>query len=212
MAKVKITLDTRSTSQDKDGKYPLVLRISHKSKTRDIPFDIHLARENFIEIEDEDGKKKTAYFEIKGVTNAVRKTKRVQKTYSDVDLWMDDNKGEIKLWDIAKLKDTIERKFFKKQNELSLLSHGGQYIKRLWLEGRYPTASSYHDALKAFVKYQINLTGGNDKVIVKSLFTENAKQIIENKKHQGGLTVNEEYQKYDNLTPAQENLMRVTIF
>jgi len=27
MAKIKITLDTRSSSQGKDGKYPLVLRI-----------------------------------------------------------------------------------------------------------------------------------------------------------------------------------------
>ena len=65
MATVKVTLDTRKNCQDKDGKFPLVLRIGHKRKTRDISFDIHLLDTQF----------NSDTGEIKGIVNAVRKTK-----------------------------------------------------------------------------------------------------------------------------------------
>ena len=116
MAKVKVTLDTRSSSKDKDNKYPLVLRISHKSKTRDIGFDIHVLEDQFDE----------ATCSLSGIQNSVRNSKRVQKMYADIDLWLDENKGEVKLWPISLLKDNIEKKFFKKQSQLSLLQHVGK--------------------------------------------------------------------------------------
>lgn len=188
MAKVKIALDTRSGSQNKDGKFPLVLRISHKRKTRDIGFDIHIAKENFIELDLEEGQKRAAYFKITGVPNSVRKTKRVQKTHSDVDLWIDENKGEIDLWPISLLKENIGKKFFNKQSQLSLLEHGAKMACRFHAEERYSTASSYEDALKVFVKYKKNLANKSDKEQIKSLFDKSKKELF---------TVKSEYQQYD---------------
>ena len=147
MAKVKITLDTRSTSQDKEGKYPLVLRIGHKSKTRDIKLGIHLLEEQF----NPDNR------EIKGIQNSVRHSKRIQKVYGEIDLWLDENKAEIKLWPVTKLKDEIERRFFKKQSELNLLEHSAKMFYRFHSEEQYSTASSYEDALKILVKYRMKL-------------------------------------------------------
>ena len=161
MAKVKVTLDSRQNCRDKDGKYPLVLRISHKSRTRDIGFDIHLYPELF----------NPDKIEFKGIHNAVRNTKRVQKVYADIDLWLDENKAEIKLWDISKLKDKIERKFFKKQSELMLFEHAADLFTRFRLKGKYSTIASYEDALKVFVKFNLKRQGKNDRVIIKSLFS-----------------------------------------
>lgn len=178
MAKVKITLDSRSSSCDKDGKYPLVLRISHKSKTRDVGFDIHLLPDQFDE----------AAIQIRGIQNSVRHSKRVQKIYGDIDLWVDENKAEIKLWDIAKLKDEIERRFFKKQSELNLLEHSAKVLYRFCADGKYSTAASYEDALKTLVKYRMKLAKKDDYQIIKTLFDQNGKDVF---------TVKGEYQKYD---------------
>ncbi len=188
MAKVKIALDTRKTSQDKDGKFPLVLRISHQSKTRDIGFDIHIAQENFIELDTGEAQKKSAHFQIKGVANSVRKTKHVHKIYSDVDLWLDVNKGEIKLWPIGLLKENIEKKFFNKQSQLSLLEHGAKMLCRFHSEKRYSTASSYEDALKIVVKYKKKLARKDDKAQIKDLFDKSKKDIF---------TLKEEFKPYD---------------
>ena len=188
MAKVKIALDTRAGMQSKDGKFPLVLRISHQRKTRDIPFDIHIAIENFIELEVDEGVKKHAHFTITGVANSVRKTKRVQKTYSDVDLWLDENRGEVKLWPISQLKETIQKKFFNKQSQLSLLEHGAKYLYRFYVQEQYSTASSYEDALKIVVKYRKKLSGKDDKQSIPDLFDKTKKDLF---------TVIEEFKPYD---------------
>lgn len=37
MAKIKVAFDRRANSKTKDNKFPLVLRLGHTSKTRDIP-------------------------------------------------------------------------------------------------------------------------------------------------------------------------------
>ena len=168
MAKIKLTLDTRSNSQTTDGKYPLVLRISHKSKTRDIGFDIHVFQEQIV----------LDPLKISGITNAVRHTKRIDKTYKEIDLWLDENKAEIKLWTIAQLKDTIERKFFNKQPELSLLDHAAKQLYRLTVEKRFSTASSYEDAVKVVVKFQMKKAGKNDQQRIKTLFNKNAQDCF----------------------------------
>lgn len=178
MAKIKITLDTRSNSQDKDGKYPLVLRIGHKSKTRDINFNIHLKKGRFDE----------STREIKGIQNAVRHSKRIQKIFSDIDLWIHDNKAIVKLWQISQLKDEIEKRFFNKQSELDLLEHSAKVLYRFTTEGKYSTASSYEDALKLLVKYRMKLARKDDFVMIKSLFNKDLKV---------GFTVKDEYVQYD---------------
>ncbi len=177
MATVKVTLDTRKNCQDKDGKFPLVLRIGHKRKTRDISFDIHLLSK---QLNSDTG-------EIKGIVNAVRQTKRTQKIYRDIDFWLDENRSKIKLWTVEKLKDELSRVFFDKQITLSLLSHGAKYLYRLMLEGRFSTAKSYEDALKAFIKYRMKRAGRTAQVIIKTLFG----------KTNDGLNILEDYQKYD---------------
>ena len=139
-------------------------------------------------MEVEKGEKHVSHFQIKGVANSVRKTKRIQKTYSDVDLWLDENRGEIKLWPIGLLKDNIEKKFFKKQSQLSLLEHGAKMLCRFHAEERFSTASSYEDALIVLVKYNKKLSKKDDREQIKDLF---------NKASKGAFTVSKEFTVYD---------------
>ncbi|PIB31329.1 hypothetical protein BFP77_01815 [Maribacter sp. 4U21] len=159
MATIKITFDKRADHKTKDKKFPLVLRLGHARKTRDIPFNLHL-KENQYDF---------ATGKIKGIMNAVRHTKRTRKVYSDVDLWLDEHAGEIKNWEMNRLKSEIEQRFFKKAPSRTILNHGAKYLYRLRMEGRFSTASSYEDALKSFIKYRRHLKGMEDNKI-KTLF------------------------------------------
>ncbi len=159
MATIKITFDKRTDHTTIDNKFPLVLRIGHARKTRDIPFNLHLKEDQY---DFSTGK-------ITGILNAVRHTKRTRKTYSDVDLWLDENEGEIKKWEMNRLKSEIEQRFFKKSQSRTILNHGAKYLYRLRMEGRFSTASSYEDALKSLIKYRRQLKGIEDNKI-KTLF------------------------------------------
>lgn len=167
MATIKITFDKRSGHKTKNKKSPLVLRIGHARKTRDISFNLHL-KENQYDFET--GK-------ITGIMNAVRHTKRTRKTYSDVDLWIDEHEGEIKNWEMSKLKQEIEQRFFKKSPSRTILNHGGKYLYRLRMEGRFSTASSYEDALKSLIKYRRHLKGIADAKI-KTLYEIKEEKMI----------------------------------
>ena len=168
MATIKITLDKRSSNTTKDKKFPLVLRIGHKRKTRDISFNIHI-KENQYDFET--GK-------IEGIPFAVRHTKRTRKIYSDVDLWIDENEGQIKNWEMERLKQEIEQRFFNKQPSRTILNYGAIYLGRLRMEKRFSTASSYEDALKALVKYRLYLKGLDDTILIKSLFEVKDDKLI----------------------------------
>ncbi|MEQ9300452.1 MAG: tyrosine-type recombinase/integrase [Cyclobacteriaceae bacterium] len=185
MATVKVTLDKRENSKNSEGKYPIVLRIGHDRKTRDIPFNIHQHESEFDPIE----------IKLKGIQNRVFHSKRIQKNFSAIDLWIDENKADIKLWPINKLKDQIEKRFFNKQSELTLLGFAAKHLYRLHAEGRYPTASSYEDALKAFVKYKMKLSNKSDKVNISTLFNKNKAEIAAQKLD--SFILLEEYQDYD---------------
>ncbi|MFS4446554.1 tyrosine-type recombinase/integrase [Maribacter sp. 2307UL18-2] len=175
MATIKITFDKRADHKTKDKKFPLVLRVGHARKTRDIPFNLHL-KENQYDFST--GK-------ITGIMNATRHTKRTRKIYSDVDLWMDEHAGEIKNWEIKKLKSEIERIFFKKSPSHSILNHGAVYLNRLRLEERFSTASSYEDALKALIKFRMSLKGEDDRVLIKTLFAvkDGKLKVLDDYKH-----------------------------
>lgn len=160
MATIKITFDKRASNTTKDNKFMLVLRIGHNRKTRDIPFNLHL-KENQYDF---------ATGKIKGILNAVRHTKRTRKTYSDVDLWIDEHEGKIKYWEISRLKSEIEQRFFKKSPSHTILNYGAVYLNRLRMEGRYSTASSYEDALKALIKFRKQLKGQDDMELIKTLY------------------------------------------
>ena len=159
MATIKITFDRRASNTVKGNKFPLVLRIGHNRKTRDIPFNLHL----------KDNQYDFATGKIKGIMNAVRHTKRTRKTYSDVDLWLDEHEGEIKNWEMNRLKSEIEQRFFLKSPSRTILNHGAKYLCRLRMEGRFSTASSYEDALKSLIKYRRHLKGLEDTKI-KTLY------------------------------------------
>lgn len=167
MATIKITFDKRADHTTKDNKFPLVLRIGHARKTRDIPFNLHL-KENQYDF---------ATGKIKGIMNSVRHTKRTRKTYSDVDLWLDEHEGEIKNWEMNRLKTEIEQRFFKKSPSRTILNHGAKYLYRLRLEGRFSTASSYEDALKSLIKYRRHLKGLDDMKI-KTLYETKEDKLI----------------------------------
>ena len=160
MATIKITFDKRSSNTTKDKKYPLVLRVGHQRKTRDISFNLHL-RENQYNFRT--GK-------ITGILNAVRHTKRTRKIFSDIDLWIDEHDGEIRNWEMERLKSEIEQHFFKKAPSRTILNHGGVYLHRLRLENRFSTASSYEDALKSLVKFRKSMKGKDDRALIKTLF------------------------------------------
>ncbi len=166
MATIKITFDKRASNTTKDNNYPLVLRIGHKRKTRDIQFNLHLTENQY----DFNTNK------ILGILNAVRHTKRTRKMFSDVDLWIDENEGRIKNWEMERLKQEIEQKIFKKSPSRTILNYGGVYLYRLRMENRFSTASSYEDALKALIKFRKHLKRQDDIILIKTLY-----QIKENK-------------------------------
>ena len=177
MATVRVKLNKRASHQTTDGRYPLILNIGHKSKAREIPFNLFLHENQF----DEDTKK------ITGIVNSVRQSKWIQKIFSEVDFWLTENQSEIKLWPIDKLKSEVEKKFFNKQTEITLLNHGAKYLERLVAEQRYSTAKSYEDALKVFTKYHIKQARKDDKILINSLF-ENSSE---------GLKVKHAFKIYD---------------
>lgn len=177
MAKVKLILDKRKSNTTKDGKFPLVIRISHQRKSRDIPLNLHVKKSQFNE---RTGK-------ISGIENSGSKNIEVKKLSSDIEYWIDKNSFKIKNWEIARLKDEIERLFLGKQIALKLLNHGATYLSRLRLKKSFSTASSYEDALKSFVKYQKLLRKQDDKESISTLFN------IENNK----LSLKEDFQKLD---------------
>tara|TARA_R110002049_G_scaffold12686_1_gene56487 strand:+ start:262 stop:1578 length:1317 start_codon:yes stop_codon:yes gene_type:complete len=160
MATIKITFDKRASNTTKDNKFMLVLCINHNRKTRYIPFNLHL-KENQYDFRT--GK-------ITGILNSVRHTKRTQKTFSDVDLWIDEHEGEIRRWDMDRLKSEIEQCFFKKSPSRTILNYGGVYLHRLRMEQRFSTASSYEDALKALIKFRKKLKGQDDTMLIKTLY------------------------------------------
>jgi integrase len=86
-----------------------------------------------------------------------------------VDLWIDEHEGEIKNWEMNRLKSEIEQRFFKKSPSRTILNHGAKYLYRLRMEGRFSTASSYEDALKSLIKYRRHLKGLKD-VKIKTLY------------------------------------------
>lgn len=160
MATIKITFDKRTSNTTKDNKYPLVLRIGHKRKTRDIPFNLHLTENQY----------DFSTNKILGILNAVRHTKRTRKMFSDVDLWIDESEGRIKNWEMERLKQEIEQRFFKKSPSRTILNYGGVYLYRLRMENRFSTASSYEDALKALIKFRKHLKGQDDTILIKTLY------------------------------------------
>lgn len=194
MAKLTMLLDQRASSAVIGGKFPLVLRVSHKGKNRYIPLDIALKPDQF----DLETKK------ITGIRNAVRHTNRVTGKYSDIDNWLIDNKATIALWHVDKIKDDIEKRFFNKQSHLSVLGHSADFFTRLMKENRHSTASSYQDGLKAFIRYKMTLAGKPDRVEVnghlktieiKTLFRHNKEDV-----KKGGiewLEILPEYAPYD---------------
>ena len=160
MATIKITFDKRVSNTTKDNKFMLVLRIGHNRKTRDIPFNLHLKENQY---DHTTGK-------ITGILNATRHTKRTRKIYSDVDLWIDEQEGEIKNWEMERLKSEIEQRFFKKSPSRTILNYGGVYLYRLRMEQRFSTASSYEDALKALIKFRKHIKGQDDYALIKTLY------------------------------------------
>jgi hypothetical protein len=118
MAKIKIILNKRKSHKTTFNQYPLILNIGHKSRARELSLNLLLREDQFDE----------AFLKITGINNSVRHTKRINKIYAAIDFWLESNQAEIKLWSIDKLKETIERRFFNKQIDITLLMHGGKYL------------------------------------------------------------------------------------
>lgn len=177
MAKIRITLDKRKNSESSQLTFPVVFRISHKSKTRDIGLGISVKESNF----------KSDPLKITGISNSVRKTKQILKLYSEIDLWLESNKGVVRVWTMNQLKDYIEKNFLKKQSNLTLLTHGAKVLSRLKQQDRFSTASSYEDALKVFVKFQLKKLKKDDLCVIKTLYQS----------HDGELSLKDEFSNCD---------------
>ncbi|MBT1689883.1 tyrosine-type recombinase/integrase [Dawidia soli] len=189
MTTIKITLDKREDHTHVDKRYPVVLRIGHKRKTRDIPFNIAVHEKNFDPVT---GK-------VTGILNAVQNTKRVQRILAETDLWVTENGPKIKFWSVAKLKAEIERKFFEEQFQLSLLTVAGKLLYRLCAEERFTTADSYEGALKAFIRYRM-VQMNKEPEDIKTLYNKDIlKESHKQKKGEDtkGFEVLPEYTVYD---------------
>lgn len=167
MATIKLTFDKRESNRTKGNKFMLVLRISHNRKTRYISFNLHLKEKQF----------DANTGNITGIMNAVRHTKRIRKIYSEIDLWLAEHEGEIKNWEMNRLKSEIEQRFFMKSPSRTILNHGAKYLNRLRLERRFSTASSYEDALKSLIKYRRHLKG-LEETKIKTLYELKEEKLI----------------------------------
>jgi hypothetical protein len=189
MTTIKITLDRRKDHTHANNRFPLVLRIGHKRKSRDVGFGLALLEKDF----------DPATCKISGILNYARYTKRVQKVLADTDLWVAENSPKIKFWSVAKLKREIEKKFFEEQFELSLLTVAGKLLYRLCVEERFTTADSYEGALKAFIRYRMVVTGKEPQDISTLYNKDVLKEGHKLKKGEEtkGFEVLPEYAKYD---------------
>ena len=168
MTKISLKLDLRKTSIVQGDKHPLVLQLSHNQKTRLIYLDINLNKSDFnpSSLEKPISKK---------ILGSSRLNARCKTSLSRAQLFVQDNNKRIKYWDINRVKVRIEKEVFGKVNEKGFLSFSSNYLKRLKEEGRYSTASSYEDSLKAFVRFLKKKRGNDDVEIdkqIKSLFDE----------------------------------------
>jgi hypothetical protein len=75
MATIKIILDKRASYTTVDSKHQLVIKIGHKSKTRNIGFDIHLTADQ----------PSFTPFKIVGIVNAESYTKRTTKIFGEIE-------------------------------------------------------------------------------------------------------------------------------
>ncbi len=178
MAKITVMLDVREKSRIQGDKYPLVLRIGHKSTSCTIGFEHELRQDQY----NQDS------MTISGIQNAKTYSARVQKKYGDINLWLDVNRGIIKLWSINQLKSEIEKRFFDEQITLLFFNHAAKFLHQKYVAGDYPTVDTYHDSLKVFVKHQMKQARKDDQITIKSLF---------NISREEGFTVLPEYQRYD---------------
>lgn len=98
MAKAKLKLDKRKSSQRKDGSYPLVLNISHKSTPRLIQLGYSILESQW----DEDENK------VKQIKDHKYITAKVQTLLKKAEIYIKDNAFEIETMSPNELKKRIE--------------------------------------------------------------------------------------------------------
>lgn len=168
MAKVKIHLDKRTTN--KEDKYPLVLQLAHKGKTRTIPLKIYLSLDQW----------KESSQEITGIPNSKRVTAIIRRKLSKASDFLIQNSIEIESISINELKNIIQADLIKqphtsqkdlehyvnrKINKTSLKMYGNKIIDRFKKAGRFGNANAYIGGLTQVIRFN------NDKDLYLSDIT-----------------------------------------
>lgn len=118
MAKVKVKLDKRKTSKKKDGTYPIVIALNHKSKTRTISLNYSVKIENW----DDDS------IQVKSIQNHKRITAKIRSQFSKAEMYILNHKVEIDDMDIKELKQRIEARIL--SNEKTSSKSREKYINK----------------------------------------------------------------------------------
>ncbi|PHR47767.1 MAG: hypothetical protein COA32_07385 [Fluviicola sp.] len=136
MAKVKLKLDRRKTSQKKDGTFPIVLVLNHKSKTRTISLNYSVNENDWND----------SALEVKSIPNHKRITAKIRSQFSKADMFLINNKIEIDSMDVKELKQRIEAEIIanektnprlrerfisKKVNRASIIDYSEGKLQRL---------------------------------------------------------------------------------
>ncbi len=106
MAKVKIKLDSRKSSQKKDGSFPLTMVVSHQSKTRTIKLNYDLNMDNW----DEESTS------VIGISNAKHISSKLRLQLEKAEDFIKQNEIEIDSMDINQLRSLIQVEILSNQN------------------------------------------------------------------------------------------------
>ncbi|MEX2484866.1 MAG: hypothetical protein WED10_09905, partial [Brumimicrobium sp.] len=136
MAKVGLNLDTRKNRMKKEGDYPLVMKLSHKSNT----IRISLGYSFHLNMWDQET------LSVKGIPNDKHITAKVQGQLSKAKLFLLSNQIEIESMDVGELKKRIQTEIYstdktspklktqylsKKLNTASIIDYSEGKLERL---------------------------------------------------------------------------------
>jgi len=152
MAKINLKLDTRKNCQKKDGSFPLILSLHHKSKTRSIGLKYSFKT-------DEWDAERLIPIDVK---NAKHIGAKIESYLMKARVFLNEHKLDIEIWSMKELKTMLQTEIFSnvkttkqtqskyvamKLESTSLTEFSAIHINRLRLAHRNKTADSFKEAI-----------------------------------------------------------------
>jgi len=140
---IVITLDTRR--KNKDGLYPIILRLGHNRTTTAIPLGFHVSEKDW------DKKSKMVKNTCLNVGSVTRLNNLIQKKKADaMDIILKlHESGQLEGLSVTALKDRV----YQPDAKASFIAYGESLIEELKRANRIGTARSYKDVLNVLKKY-----------------------------------------------------------